>query len=301
MLKDRRLDLGIAISIVVHILLFLLFSRTTSAATESYEDIKEVTFLDQSYRPEVAKVVSKGSIWREVTETPAPSTGTYGGSDIVTPAIDLNVKLDRSQAKIDLDRYVPQEGLGEVIKIGSIKNGTMKSTEEILAEKPISLAKNLPRGAGTEGGTGIGVYGGIGRQAESPTIKIDKKPPPATPSSQIGKQVETRVEEKLKVEAKGTAISLAGPIADREILKKILPQYPNWCLQKGISGVVKIRVEVNPDGRVRENIRVEISSGYPDLDQSVVNAAKTWLFAPLPSTVKQEIQWGIITFRFVCG
>ncbi len=300
MLKDKRLDIGIVVSIVLHIVLFLLFSRSSSASTGTYEDIKEVTFLDQSYRPEVAKVVSKGSIWGEVSETPAPSTGSYGGSDIVTPAIDLNVKLDRSQAKIDLDRYAPQEGVGEVIKIGNVKNGTMKSTEEILAEKPISLAKNLPRGAGTEGGTGIGVYGGIGKQAPAPSIKIDKKPPPAQ-TSQIGKQVEAKVEEKLKVETKGTAISLAGPIADREILKKFLPQYPAWCLQRGISGVVKIRVEVNPEGSVRENIRIEISSGYPDLDQSVVNAVKAWLFAPLSSGVKQEIQWGIITFKFVCG
>ncbi|MEO0162399.1 MAG: energy transducer TonB [candidate division WOR-3 bacterium] len=302
MFKDKRLNLGVAISIIVHILLFLLFSRSSSASMGNYEDIREVTFLDQSYRPEVAKVVTKGSIWGEIPETPTPaSSGTYGGSDIVTPAIDLNVKLDRSQAKIDLNRYAPQEGVGEVIKIGSVKNGTMKSTEEILAEKPISLAKNLPRGAGTEGGTGIGFYGGIGRPAETPTIKIDKKPPPAAPTSQIGKQVETKVEEKLKVEAKGTAISLAGPIADRAILKKPLPQYPAWCLQKGISGMVKVRVEVNPDGQVRENIRIEISSGYPDLDQSVVNAVRLWLFAPLPANVKQEIQWGIITFKFVCG
>jgi|UniRef100_A0A7V3RIE5 TonB family protein len=298
--KDKRLDLGIVISIIIHILLFLLFSRSTSASTGAYEDIREVTLLDQSYRPEVAKVVSKGSIWGEIKETPAPATGSYGGSDIVTPAIDLNVKLDRSQAKIDLNRYTPQEGVGEVIKIGSVKNGTMKSTEEILAEKPISLAKNLPRGAGAEGGTGIGVYGGIGRQAQAPSIKIDKKPPP-TQTSQIGMKIEEKVEEKLKIETKGTSISLAGPIAERQILKKMLPQYPAWCLQKGISGVVKIRIEVNPEGSVRENIRVEISSGYPDLDQSVVNAVKAWLFAPLPSNVKQEIQWGIITFKFVCG
>ncbi len=301
MFKDKRLDLGILISIIVHIIIFLLFSRSNAASVGSYEDIKEVTFLDQSYRPEVAKVVSKGSIWGEVKETPTPGPSTYGGSDIVTPAIDLNVKVDRSQAKIDLDRYAPTQGVGEVIKIGSVKNGTMKSTEEILAEKPISLAKNLPRGAGGEGGTGIGsIGGGIGRQAQAPTIKIEKKPPPAQ-TSQIGKQVEAKIEEKLKVETKGTTISLAGPIANREILKKFLPQYPAWCLQRGISGVVKIRIDVEPDGRVRENVRIEISSGYPDLDQTVVNAVKKWLFAPLPANVVQEVQWGIITFKFVCG
>lgn len=301
MLKDKRLDLGILISIIFHILLFLLFSKPGRASIGDYEDIKEVTFLDQSYRPEVAKVVSKGSIWSEVSETPVPPSGTYVGSDIVTPAIDLNVKLEKSQAKIDLERYAPTEGVGEVIKIGSVKNGTMKSTEEILAEKPISLAKNLPRGAGSEGGVGIGGIGGIGRQAQAPTIKIDKKPPPPTQSSQIGKKVEEKIEEKLKVETKGTAISLAGPIANREILKKFLPHYPSWCLQRGISGVVKIRIDVNPDGSVRENIRVEISSGYPDLDQTVVNAVKRWLFAPLPFNVVQEVQWGIIIFKFVLG
>jgi TonB family protein len=300
MLKDKRLDIGIIISIVIHLVLLFILSRSGSAATGSFEDINEVTFLDQSYRPEVAKVVSKGSVWSEVPETQAPS-GTYGSTEIVTPAIDLNVKLDRSQAKIDLERYASQDGSGEVIKIGDRSNGTMKSTEEILAEKPISLAKNLPKGAGAEGGVGIGNPGGIGKKGQTPTIKIDKKPPPSTPTSQIGKQVETKIEEKLKVDAGGTQISLAGPIAGRDITKKLLPKYPAWCLSKGISGVVKIRIEVNPGGNVRENVRVEISSGYPDLDQAVVNAIKAWMFAPLPSNVVQEVQWGIITFRFVCG
>lgn len=300
MLKDKRLDLGIIISIIFHILLLILLSRSSSASSGSFEDINEVTFLDQSYRPEVAKVVSKGSVWDEVSETPAPSSGTYGGQEIVTPAIDLDVKLDRTQAKIDLERYAPQEGIGEVVRIGTNNNGTMKSTEEILAEKPISLAKNLPRGAGGEGGVGIGSSGNIGRKIETPTIKIDKKPPPPK-TSQIGQQLETKVEEKLKVEKPGTQILLAGPIANREILKKLLPKYPDWCLRKGISGIVKIKIWVEPSGRIREGSLIEISSGYPDLDQTVINAIKTWLFAPLPQNVVQEFQWGIITFKFVCG
>jgi TonB family protein len=298
MLRDKRLDIGIVISIIVHIFLFIFLSGSGRVSTIDYNDIKEVTFIDQSYRPEVAKVISRGSVWSETKETYSEAEPSYGG-EVITPAIDLSAKLDRSQAEIDLDRYLTDEDVGDVVKVGNRTNGTMKSTAEILAEKPISLAKNLPRGAGTEGGTGIGA-GGIGRQAETPTIKIDKKPPPPKPSK-ITTEVETKVDEKIKVKKGETQISLAGPIANRSILNKVLPQYPSWALSKGISGVVKIRIWVEPSGDVREGTLIEISSGYPDLDQAVINALKKWRFAPLPSNVIQETQWGIITFRFVCG
>jgi TonB family protein len=302
MFRDKRLDAGLVISIIVHILLFILLSGSSKVSDISYEDIKEVTLIDQSYRPEVAKVISKGSIWQDVKETYSEADqSSYGGGEIVTPAIDLDAKMDRSQAKIDLDRYVTDEtGTGDVIKIGSVKDGSMKSTDEILAEKPISLAKNLPRGAGSEGGVGIGGGSRIGRKAKVPVIKIDKKPP-APKTSKIGKKVEQQIETKLKVKKGQTQISLAGPIANRNILNKVLPKYPSWCLSKGISGVVKIRIWVEPSGTVREGTLIEVSSGYPDLDQAVINALKFWKFAPLPSDVVRESQWGIITFRFVCG
>ncbi|GAH96078.1 unnamed protein product, partial [marine sediment metagenome] len=139
----------------------------------SYDDIKEITLIDQSYRPEVAKVIAKGSVWSDIQETYSDVEPAGYGSDIITPAIDLDVKLDRSQATIDLDRYMASDvGVGDVIKIGSSKDGSMKSTADILAEKPISLAKNLPRGAGGEGGVGIGSSGGIGVKKQVPTIKI---------------------------------------------------------------------------------------------------------------------------------
>ncbi len=299
MIRDRRLNLGLLISVIVHVVLFFLLSRSAGAASRRFEDINEVTLLDQSYRPEVAKVVAKGSVWSEMP--PAPVSSGPSLPDISTPAIDINAKLDRSQAKIELDRYDHEEKIGDVIRVGNRENGTMKSTEEILAEKPISLAKNLPRGAGTEGGYGIGNQGGIGTPAAAPALKIDKTAPVAKPTSTIGKQVDAQVETKLKTEGTGTQISLAGPIAGREILRKNLPQYPSWCQSRGISGMVKIRIWVNPGGQVREGALVEVSSGYPDLDQAVINAVRSWLFAPLPATVQQEAQWGIITFRFVLG
>jgi TonB family protein len=305
MLKDKRLDLGIVVSIIVHIALLILLSGSSRSSSIDYEDIREVTLIDQSYRPEVAKVVSKGSIWESVEDNYTEGEGSSYGGEIVTPAIDLDVKLDRSQATIDLDRYMTSEGdAGDVVRIGSSKDGSMKSTEEILAEKPISLAKNLPRGAGGEGGVGISSSGGkIGQKGSAaPTIKLDKKAPPPPKTSHIGSKVEKQVETKLKVETSGeTTISLAGPIANRQILNKVLPKYPSWCLNQGVSGVVKVRIWVEPSGQLREGTLIEVNSGYPDLDQAVIKALRSWKFAPLPSNVVQETQWGVITFRFVCG
>lgn len=304
MLKDKRLDLGIVVSIIVHIALLILLSGSSKTSGIDYEDIREVTLIDQSYRPEVAKVVSKGSIWESTADSYTEGEGSSYGGEIVTPAIDLDVKLDRSQATIDLDRYMTSNGdVGDVVRIGSSQDGSMKSTEEILAEKPISLAKNLPRGAGGEGGVGISSSGGkIGQKGTAPAIKLDQKAPPPPKTSHIGSKVEKQVETKLKVEAGGeTMISLAGPIANRQILNKILPKYPSWCLNQGISGVVKIRIWVEASGQVREGTLIEVSSGYPDLDQAVIKALRSWKFAPLPSNVVQENQWGVITFKFVCG
>ncbi len=296
MFSDRRLNIGIVISIVIHIIIFIFMSGSTSSSQIDYEDIKEITFIDQSYRPEVAKVVSKGSIWKTEEQTYHEATPSGPGSDIATPVIDLHVKVDRSQANIDLNRYLPSSEITDVVKIGNRNNGTMKSTDEILAESPISLAKTLPRGTG-EGVTGTS---NIGRPALAPTIKIDKKPPPVR-TTEPTKVAGAEVDEKIEVKKGETKISLAGPIVNRAVLYKTLPHYPSWCLSKNISGVVKIRIWVEPSGMIREGTLIDLSSGYPDLDQAVVDAVKTWRFAPLPSEVLQEVQWGVITFRFVCG
>jgi hypothetical protein len=122
MFKDKRLDIGIVISIIVHVILFILMSGSSRSSDISYEDIKEVTLIDQSYRPEVAKVISKGSVWNNVQESYSETEPTGYGSDIVTPAIDLDAKLDRSQAKIDLDRYMVGNGsASDVVKIAVSK------------------------------------------------------------------------------------------------------------------------------------------------------------------------------------
>jgi TonB family protein len=99
--------------------------------------------------------------------------------------------------------------------------------------------------------------------------------------------------------SRGSSFSVAGPISQREITRKLVPRYPKWALDRRISGTVVVRIWVQPDGRVKGAPTVESSSGYPDLDQVVVDALRGWEFAALGPDVKSEDQWGAITFRFV--
>jgi TonB family protein len=96
----------------------------------------------------------------------------------------------------------------------------------------------------------------------------------------------------------GTSFQIAGPISQREISKKVKPRYPEWALQQRISGTVTVRIWVMPNGKVKGAPQVTHSSGYPDLDQVVVEALRLWEFAPLGAGVKSEDQWGDVTLLF---
>ena len=98
--------------------------------------------------------------------------------------------------------------------------------------------------------------------------------------------------------AKGKkGFDIAGPLNDRPILKKVIPQYPPWAEEQGIIGSVRIWFTVTPDGEVRSNMRVTKTTGYPDLDKLALDALKQWRFATF-NTTDDSSQWGIITFTF---
>jgi TonB family protein len=89
-----------------------------------------------------------------------------------------------------------------------------------------------------------------------------------------------------------------GPLQGRGILAKVVPEYPDWARVRGLTDVkIAIRLEVTPKGKIR-SIKLELSSGYPQWDQSCMSDLLKWKFAPLPPDAKQEVQWGVITFIF---
>lgn len=295
----RTFEIALVISAIVHISLLLLFSRYR-ASGEAEWDLQEVTFMDVTYRPEVARVLNQNQL---SSGSSGPSTGdmtvpTYTAgvaSEEVAP-LDLSSTLERSesQARIELDRYeLARDGEMDVIRIGG--KGAAQTTEEILAQAPISLS----RGSGGGTGAGMGLRGipGVPQQPQ-PQLTIEHRPVTARARSALpppSEQVQATVQIPV---SGGTSFQIAGPISLREIIKKVKPKYPKWALDQHISGKVIVRIWVLPNGQVKGIPQVLSSSGYPELDQVVVDAVRCWEFAPLGPGVKAEEQWGDITFVF---
>ena len=91
--------------------------------------------------------------------------------------------------------------------------------------------------------------------------------------------------------------SLTGPVADRPLLAFNKPQYPEWAKQEAVEGSVSIYFVVLPDGHIKENVRVEKTSGFGDFDENAVKALLTWRFEPIKKGKTGE-QWGTITFHY---
>lgn len=92
-------------------------------------------------------------------------------------------------------------------------------------------------------------------------------------------------------------ISLAGEVSNRTLVAYTTPEYPDWAKRDGVEVSVRLYFTVLPDGRVKENILIEHTSGYDDFDRRARNALIAWRFDPLQTGSGDE-QWGRIEFKY---
>lgn len=64
-----------------------------------------------------------------------------------------------------------------------------------------------------------------------------------------------------------------------EIVKKVAPVYPSMAKSRGSSGKVILYLLIGTDGHVRQ-ADIAKSSGFDDLDEAAVTAAKQFIFTP---------------------
>jgi TonB family protein len=296
--EDRRSSaiwIAIILSAVIHLGSMFGASAFKPAAVKPGEDLIQVDVYDITRRPEVTRVIPKQELGGGGPGPADAGTMSYTPSGTPDgPTIDLKAALDRgpSQAKIDLNRYeIDRSGGGlDMVYLGG--KGSSQSTDEILSQPAIALTRAPGRG----GGDGRGVPG-VPQPAAQLTIEHRELAKPAARSlPAVGSQDLPKVEAPV---SRGTNFSVAGPISQREITRKPVPRYPKWAIERRISGTVVVRIWVQPNGQVKGAPTVESSSGYPDLDQVVVDALRGWEFAALGPGVKCEDQWGIITFKFL--
>jgi protein TonB len=80
-------------------------------------------------------------------------------------------------------------------------------------------------------------------------------------------------------------------------LKNPKPRYPIMARRRKIEGVVLLKVEVLPNGKVG-NIKVQRTSGYRILDESALHAIKDWIFIPAKRNGMCIKVWTNIPIRF---
>jgi protein TonB len=285
MIRIKTINITFFLSLIFHLFLFIIINQIKEKPL-AFEDLREITFIDQSYRPEVAKIITSAS-GRGLGKKEKIDEAL--GEEIAP--LDLTKNIEKSQGKIDL-RYFSLEKDEELtaIKININNNSPTKTVEEILQEQPIKLTTGEKRE-----GIGFGVYSEI-KEAEPINLeaKILKKEKPI-------EFKESKEEMKISLnenQGKNIKIAVTGPISQRKILKKVLPQYPHWAIEKGICGYLVLKIWVSPEGKVEDNVEVIETSGYPELDNLAIKVIKEWTFEPLAENEKKEIQWGIIKFRF---
>jgi TonB family protein len=97
---------------------------------------------------------------------------------------------------------------------------------------------------------------------------------------------------------KNSPFSMEGPLKYRRIKVMQMPPYPRWAEEKGIEATVSFRIWVDSKGKVKENMYLEKTSGYSDLDAVVKESLLKFTFVPLPSGAPEEDEWGVATFKF---
>ena len=95
------------------------------------------------------------------------------------------------------------------------------------------------------------------------------------------------------VENPGTGTGLTSgklPYRRPELLMLVPPVYPREAEKKGIEGTVALRVLVTEKGTV-DQVEIEQSSGYSDMDDAAVKAAKKTRFRPAVKDGERVAMW----------
>jgi TonB family protein len=118
--------------------------------------------------------------------------------------------------------------------------------------------------------------------------------PLASAENQLeGEGLKTSLIPKGKDSAASRLITLAKPRYDGNPK----PPYPRNARRRGYDGVVVLKVEILPNGRVGE-LRVKKSSGHHILDKSALNTVKKWKFIPAKRGEDPIRIWAEVPIKF---
>jgi TonB family protein len=85
----------------------------------------------------------------------------------------------------------------------------------------------------------------------------------------------------------GAQTNATPPLAERKVMARVAPAYPDLAQKMHIHGMVKIEATVRPNGSVRST---RVMGGSPVLVEAAEDAVKKWKFETAQNETTQVVQ-----------
>ena len=298
----KRTRQFVGVSIVVHLMLFcwLIIDRKFSPPAIGITEIVWVqpaaAVVPEETAPPVAKKTTELAPIQEVAAD-RPSQ--------VEPVQHFRRELKRGAVEPRPQKQnVTEDKLKR--KLETLQRNAADSRTRVAAvTPPVKVGKPTLAGVGAEKPT-VNDYSELtredtprGKPIELTRVEGTRAKPavaaPVVPESRVTPAHAEITESTARRELAGA--QLLGPVADRPVISYVTPEYPEWAKRDGLEGSVTLNFVVRPNGKVKENVLVEKTSGFQDFDQKALVALKSWRFEPLEGGATGA-QWGSITFHF---
>ncbi|MBN2367193.1 MAG: TonB family protein [Calditrichaeota bacterium] len=311
-----RLSGSVSLSIVLHIIFLLGYFALGTLDQPLEPPIREISFVDMTeiekppeevIKKKVSPPVFQPTIAENITPEKAESTPNVtpknANAPIVLGSDRLFLDQSRKQAPINVDRYEPVAAnvnqVKDVLKVSpaiGIKNDdkvAKPAQVELTANRDLLLASTSQSQGGAiafnrQGNPNIDLN--ASKTSSAPVVSSPAVFSSPTPSP--------KKEEPL-IKPKETQTIITGALANRKIIKKVIPPFPQWAKRQGVGATISLRFTVMENGTVKETVITERTSGSSQWDQMVIAALKDWRFEPLSTSGVRKDQTGVITFQFV--
>jgi len=309
--ERKRLTSSASVSLIVHIILIAAYFGLSELEKQIEPPLREITFIDLSEETitefETPQNVAANSnqetpITQEVKPELVVSAGINKQKDnpiIGKERIFLDTK--RKQVPIRIERVEPVANNlvnpNDVLKLSLAKG--IKNDDQVARPLQFDLNKKLTLKSNSSGNTNLPVQVDKNTAIDLGGNRLSQKPI-AYSSVKIKKSIPPQINlDETKAKPKTTQTFITGPLSNRTILHKSIPQFPLWAKRQGVGATISIKFTVMESGKVKEIAIVQHTSGSSDWDQLVVKALKQWKFAALEKTDIRHDQTGVITFQFV--
>ena len=184
--------------------------------------------------------------------------------------------------------YAPHPDVLATLDLSSVELSFAEAVDETAAVAP------TPATVGHIRRPQVASQSEVARAVAVPSPPQDEKPPEVKPEKPLHRELgeikfpEPKEDARLKTED-AKAVN-APPVAPRQARldappkpkRNIRPDYPKGARQRGEQGDVILEIRVNAEGTV-DDVKVAVSSGFGELDEAAVKAARMAKFSPARS------------------